>query len=85
MGPLGVVELSPGSDLVPGVVQAQEPVLVEALLPQAAVEGFNGRILRGLAQGDEVNSDVVFMAQLRNTWLRNSGPLSTRRRCGQPL
>jgi hypothetical protein len=40
MRPLSIVELAPGFDLVSRVLHTQEPMLSEALLAQAPIEGF---------------------------------------------
>ena len=48
-----VVVGPPLRDFVSCIRQAQEPVLVEAAVPELAVEAFNERILRRLARLDE--------------------------------
>ena len=59
MRPLGIVELRPGFDLASGVLHTQESMLIQTLLPQAAIERFDKSILGGLARSDKVDLDVV--------------------------
>ena len=49
-----VIVLPPHFDLLPGILQAQEPMLVEAFEPEAAVEGLDEGIISGLSRSGEV-------------------------------
>src|SRR5262249_10904884 len=52
--PIVVVVAAPGFDLLPGVVEREELMHVQALVAQASVEGFDEGVLHGLARSDEV-------------------------------
>jgi hypothetical protein len=49
-----VVVLPPGFDLPPRVLQADEPVLVQTLVPKLAVEALDEGVLHGFSRLDEV-------------------------------
>ena len=49
----------PRLDFAPGIVQAQEPICVQAFLPDAAVEGFGEGIIGRLARARVVQHDAV--------------------------
>ena len=59
-----VVVAAPAFDREAGVVQAGEPVLVEALVPELPVEALDKRILYGLAGLDEVELHAVLVGSL---------------------
>jgi hypothetical protein len=54
-----IVVLSPSLDLGGRVLHRLEPVYVQAFFPEAAVEGFDGRIVRRLATSAEVEDDAI--------------------------
>ena len=54
-----IVVLSPSLDLRCRVLHRLEPVYVQAFFPEAAVEGFDGRIVRRLATSAEVEDDAI--------------------------
>ena len=54
-----VVVLPPAGEDLSGVVQVQEPMLRQALTPQASVEGFNVTVVHRLARAAEVQPDPV--------------------------
>ena len=54
-GPDFVVVASPGRDLGLGVVEIDEPVLIEALVAQLAVEALHVAVLDGLPRANEVD------------------------------
>ena len=56
-----VVLVSPGFDDRLGVGQAREPVLVEALIAEPAVERFDIGVLIGFARFDQAQGDPAFM------------------------
>lgn len=58
MRSLLVIALSPLLDLVACVLQAREPLLVEALVSERAVEAFDEAVLDRLPRLDEVELDV---------------------------
>lgn len=60
MGPVVVVIVSPGRDDPLGVGEAQEPVLVEALVPEAPVKALDLAVLHGTAGINEVQVHAVF-------------------------
>ena len=49
-----VVVLPPGLDSLSGFVQAAKPVLIQAFVPQPAIEALDVRVLDRLARLDEV-------------------------------
>src|SRR5574343_72899 len=57
-----VVVAAPGGDLGPGLAQVLEPVLVETLVPELAVEALDVAVLHGPAGLDE---DVAYVVLLR--------------------
>ena len=59
MWPLFVVVTPPSLDLFCSILQAQKPVLVQTLLPKAAVKGFDEGIVRGLPRPGEVQDDAM--------------------------
>src|SRR3974377_1503058 len=59
MRPLLVVVAAPSFDLFLSILQAQKPVLVQTLLPKAAVKGFDEGIVRGLPRPGEVQDDAM--------------------------
>jgi len=59
VGPFFVVIPSPSFNLGPGIIQAQEPVLIEAFLPEPAVEGLDISVVRRLPRSGKVQSDVI--------------------------
>ena len=54
-----IVTISPKIEYTFGVVQRHEPVLVQALGPELAVERFNKRVLRRLSWPAEVQFDTL--------------------------
>jgi len=64
MGPHPVVIEPPVFDGFPRIVQGQEPVLVQALLTEFAVERFNIAVLHGPARGDEVQRHLILIRPL---------------------
>lgn len=61
MGSDGTVALAPFLHLGPGVVKAQEPVGVQALRPELAVERHDEGIVRGLSRPGEVEVDTFLV------------------------
>ena len=59
MWPALIVVQSPGFDLGGGILQFFKPVDVQTFIAEAAVEGFNGRVVRRLAAPTEVQNDTV--------------------------
>jgi hypothetical protein len=57
--PDGVVVAPPALDQLAGVREAEEPLLVEALVPQPAVEALHVRVLHRLAGADELEADAA--------------------------
>lgn len=49
MGSPQVILIAPGGDLLARIVQGEEPVDVQALGPEASVEGLDEGVIRGLA------------------------------------
>src|SRR5438034_9902729 len=64
VGPSLVVVDPPFFNDLPGVNKSQEPVLVEALVPQAAVEALDEGVLDGLAGLDEAQTHAAFIGPL---------------------
>ena len=59
MRPHVVVVLPPSFDHVAGLAQALEPVLVQTLVPQPAIEALDERVVHWLARPDEVDRDAA--------------------------
>jgi len=59
MGPFGVVAPAVLLDVEPGIGQRQEPVLVQALVPEFPVEAFDVGVLDGLTRLDELQGHVM--------------------------
>jgi hypothetical protein len=57
--PLLVVAASPFLDGLSSILQIREPVLVQALVPELAVEALDVRVLDGAPRCDEVQLDPV--------------------------
>ena len=53
----GIVIQPPTFDLTLGVLETQEPGLIQALLPEATVEGFDERIICRLPRAGEIEDD----------------------------
>ena len=62
VGSLLVIEVPPRVDLAPSVVQRQKSMLIQALLPEPAVEAFNQGVVRRCAAAREVELDAVFIS-----------------------
>ena len=84
MRALSVVLDAPVLDHAARVCEAQEPVLVETLVPKLAVEAFDVRVLVRLAGSDEGKLDGSSIRPFVSTWPSNSGPLSTVIDSGKP-
>src|SRR5437667_11139776 len=59
MRPLGVVLLPPGLDLLLGLGQRGEVMLVQALVPQLAIEALDETVLDRMPGPDEVEADAL--------------------------
>jgi len=59
-----VIEMPPGLDLFPGVLHMKKPVLVEALIPQFAVEALDKGIVRRLSGSDMLQLNAFFSCPL---------------------
>ena len=59
MGPDGIVVHAPGLDDLARVSQAEEPVLVQALVAEPAIETLDVGILIRLARVDEVQPNAA--------------------------
>lgn len=66
MGAVMVVVFPPGPDQSPGMAQVGEQVLVEALVPQAAIEAFHEAVLHRLSRRDVVPLDVALLLPLQD-------------------
>ena len=64
MGSAVIVIMSPGFGDPPGFGKASEPVLVQALIPEAPVEALAGAVLHGLPWLNEVVPDPALVAPL---------------------
>ena len=56
-----VVLTDPCTDYHPSVVEADEPMLVQAFVAQPTIEGFDVRVLVGLARFDQAQANAVTM------------------------
>ena len=54
-----IVVLSPRLDLGAGILQSFKPVDVQTFIAEAAVEGFDGRVVRRLAPTTEVEDHLI--------------------------
>jgi hypothetical protein len=61
---LFLVVLSPLMQYRPGVLDGMESVLVQAFVPELAVQAFDKRILCGLAGPDQLELDAVMTGPL---------------------
>ncbi len=59
-----IVVLAPGLDLLSGILQRQEPVLVQALLAQPPVERLDQSVFNGLPGADEVQLYAIEVCSL---------------------
>jgi len=59
VGSLLVVFLAPVLDDLSGMTHRQEPVLIEAFIPESTVKAFNKAVLGWLAGLDEVDMNTV--------------------------
>ena len=59
MGPLLIIVAAPIFDLFFSILQAQKPVLIQALLPKTAVKRFDERIFRGLPRLGEIQDQAM--------------------------
>lgn len=75
VGALLVVIPTPFGDQLPSVVQAGEPVIVEAFIPEAAVEAFDEGVLGGLAGLNQFELDAVPIGPLVQCPPRELWPL----------
>lgn len=64
VGPSVIVVVHPGFGDGSGFLEAGEPVLVQAFIPEPAVEAFAGPVLHGFPRLDEVVVDATLMAPL---------------------
>jgi hypothetical protein len=46
MGTPLIIEYAPGFDFAPRILQRHEPVLVQAFLPQPAIDGLHSGVIR---------------------------------------
>ena len=61
MGPVMVVVFAPCRNQMAGMAQVGKEVLVEALVPQAAIEAFHEAILHWFARRDVVPFDLPIL------------------------
>jgi len=73
--PHPVVVEPPVCDGFPGVVQRQEPVLVQAFLAELAVERFDVSVLHGASRGDEVQRHLILIGPLVQHLRRELGAM----------
>ena len=76
--PFPIVMSSPGFHLLFRILQGQEPVLVQALLPESPVERLDEGVVRGLAGMAEVRFHPALVGSLVERFEVNSGALYTR-------
>ncbi|MNX73024.1 hypothetical protein D3C86_1044010 [compost metagenome] len=57
-----IILVTPGGDLVPGFLERQEPVGVQALVPKTPVEELDVGVVRGLSGPGEVQRDAVLVS-----------------------
>ncbi len=80
-----VVVLAPKGDDLSGLGQGLEPVLIEAFVPEPAVEAFDIGGLGGLSRLDQDVLDTSRLQPGHEGPQVNSGPLSVRMACEYPL
>ncbi len=64
MGPVSIVVYPPSFNELPSVSEGEEPVLVQALVSEPAVEALDEGVLDRLAGLDEAQSDAPFIGPL---------------------
>ena len=84
MRPDLIVVLPPSIDLHCGILQVQEPVLVETFYSKATVERFDKCIVRGLSRSGEVQDDSVRISPKIEFFGDELTPVVYRILCGQP-
>ena len=84
MWPHCIVMATPDFDEDESFAAAAEPLQVQALIAQLAVEALVGAVLPGFARIDEGGLDVAPSSHFSTATLMNSGPLSDRRKAGAP-
>jgi hypothetical protein len=72
-----VVVDPPGLDLGARVIEVDEPVLVQALVPKLPVEGLDENVVDGLPGRMKWSSTPRRYAHASSAVVANSGPLST--------
>src|SRR3989304_115382 len=72
---MAIVIDPPPLDDPPRVGQAEEPVLVQALVAQPAVEALDEGVLHGLARLDEAQRDPLLVGPLVERFARQLGPV----------
>lgn len=82
---LNTIVLAPLVNLAPGVFQRQEPMRVETLLPQAAIEAFHLGVIRRLARTAEVEFDAALIGPFVHDLGNESLPLSILMVAASPL
>ena len=70
-----VVILPPGLNLPPGLLQAQEVMRVQTLIPKSPVERLDGGVLHGSARCDEVKAHPVLARPLGQRLPSELGPI----------
>ena len=73
-----IVIVTPSRDQLSGVAQVVEQVLVQALVPEAAIEAFHKAVLHGLAWRDVVPLDLPVFLPFQNGIRRQFGPIARR-------
>jgi hypothetical protein len=71
-----IVVLSPRLDLGGGILQSFKPVQVQTFIAEAAVKGFNGRVVVGLPRRLKSRMTLFVYAQRSIAAPTNSLPLS---------
>ena len=75
MRPHLVVVAPPGLDLLPRVGQIEEPVLVQTLVAELAVEALDETVLHGPSGGDEVQLHLILVSPLIHHLTGKLGPV----------
>ena len=84
VGALGVVVMAPSLDFLAGMTPRTEPMQVQALVPELAVQALDEGVLDWLAWLDEAQPDTGALRPVEHARLVPSGPLSRTISSGRP-
>ena len=84
VGSYPVVALSPALDLLPGILHAEKPVLIEALFPEPSIERLDVGVVDRFAWPTEVELDPIEVRPLVDDLRRELATVVAADGCRQP-